>query len=197
MNARWQSLAVAKKKKPRIIKIRKAIKQRLGHLKRSLASIDDLIAFGGRLLVAGRHIYQKLLVVSELVSQQVILYHADSRSIPDRIVSLYQSHIRPIVRGKAGCNVEFGAKISISVTGEGFTFLDRLSYDPYNEGEDLKAQVKPYRRSHSNYPEVISAAHICRTRLSRAFSRRHVIRFSGPSLGRPMNDPEFVVAEKQ
>jgi hypothetical protein len=30
-----------------------------------------------------------LLVVSELVRQQKIPYHSDSRSIPDRIVSLY------------------------------------------------------------------------------------------------------------
>jgi hypothetical protein len=60
-------------------------------------------------------------------------YHADSRSISDRIVSLFQSHIRATGRGKAHCNTEFGAKISISVTGEGFTFLDRLSYSPYNE----------------------------------------------------------------
>jgi hypothetical protein len=146
--ARQQFHAVAKKKKPRISKIRKAIKQQLGHLKRNLASVDALIACGGCLLAAGRHIYQKLLVVSELVRQQTILYHADRRSIPDRIVSLCQAHIRPIVRGKARCNVEFGAKISISVTGEGFTFLDRLSYDPYNEGEDLKAQAMAYRRRH-------------------------------------------------
>jgi IS5 family transposase len=72
--------------------------------------------------------------VSELVRQQNILYHSDSRSIPDRTVSLYQAHIRPIVRGKARCNVEFGAKISISVTGDGFAFLERVSFDPYNEG---------------------------------------------------------------
>jgi transposase len=195
--ARQQFLAVAKKKKPRINKIRKAIKQQLGHLKRNLASIDALIACGGCLLAAGRHIYQKLLVVSELVRQQTILYHADSRSIPDRIVSLFQSHIRPIVRGKARCNVEFGAKISISVTGDGFTFLDRLSYDPYNEGEDLKAQALSYRHRHGHYPEVICADQIYRTRANRAFCQRHGIRLSGPRLGRPKNDPQLVAAEKQ
>ena len=195
--ARQQFLAVAKKKRPRINKIRKAIKQQLGHLKRNLSSIDALIAGGGCLLAAGRRIYQKLLVISELVRQQTILYHADSRSIPDRIVSLFQSHIRPIVRGKARCNVEFGAKISISVTGEGFTFLDRLSYDPYNEGEDLKAQAKAYRRRHGHYPEVICADQIYRTRSNRAFCQRHGIRLSGPRLGRPKNDPELVAAEKQ
>jgi hypothetical protein len=195
--ARQQFLAVAKKKKPRINKIRKAIKQQLGHLKRNLSSIDALIACGGCLLAAGRHIYQKLLVVSELVRQQTILYHADSRSIPDRIVSLYQAHIRPIVRGKARCNVEFGAKISISVTGEGFTFLDRLSYSTYNEGEDLKAQAIAYRRRHGHYPKVICADQIYRTRSNRAFCQRHGIRLSGPRLGRPKNDPELVAAEKQ
>jgi len=70
---------------------------------------------------------RKLLVISELVHQQRILYHSDSRSIPDRSVSLSQAHIRPIVRSKARCNVEFGAKISISVTDNGLTFLDHLA----------------------------------------------------------------------
>jgi transposase, IS5 family len=152
---------------------------------------------GGCLLVAGRHIYQKLLVVSELDRQQAILYYADSRSIPDRIVSLYQSHIRRIVRGKARCNVEFGAKISISITGEGFTLLDRLSYNPYNEGEDLMAQAIAYRCRYGHYPKVICADQIYRTRSNRAFCQRHGIRLSGPRLGRPKNDPELVAAEKQ
>ena len=78
-------------------------------------------------------------MVSELVHQQRILYHSDSRSILDRIVGLVQAHIRTIVRGKSRCNVEFGAIISVLVTGDGFTFLDRLSFDPYNEAEGLKA----------------------------------------------------------
>ena len=196
-HARQQFLAVAKKKRPRIIKIRKAIKQQLGHLKRNLTSIDALIACGASLLAAGRHAYQKLLVVSELVRQQSILYHSDSKSIPDRIVSLYQAHIRPIVRGKSRCNVEFGAKISISVTGEGFTFLDRLSFDPYNEGEDLKAQAKAYRRRHGHYPKVICADQIYRTRANRAFCLRHGIRLSGPRLGRPKSDRELLTEEKR
>jgi hypothetical protein len=75
----------------------------------------------GSLLPAGRYWYRKLLVVSELVRQQRILYHSDSSSIPHRIVSLYQAHIRTIVHGKARCNVGFGAKISILVTCDGFT----------------------------------------------------------------------------
>jgi IS5 family transposase len=195
--ARQQFLAVAKKKKPRITKIRKAIKHQLGHLRRNLASTDVLIDCGSSLLAVGRHIFQKLLVVSELVRQQTILYHADCRSISDRIVSLFQLHVRPIVRGNASCNVEFGAKISISVTGDGFTFLDRLSFDPYNEGEDLKVQAMAYRHRCGHYPEVICADQIYRTRANRAFCQRHGIRLSGPRRGRPKNDPELVAAEKR
>ena len=125
------------------------------------------------------------MVVSELVRQQTILYHSESKSISDRIVSLTQAHVRPIVRGKARSNVEFGAKISISVTGDGLTFLDRLSFNPYNEGEDLRAQALAYRRRHGCYPEVICVDQIYRTRSNRAFCQRHSIRLSGPCLGRP------------
>ena len=194
--ARKQFLVVAKKKRPRISKIRKAIKHQLGHLERNLASIDALIACGGCLLAAGRHWYQKLLVVSELVRQQGILYQSEIRSIPDRIVNLVQAHIRPIVRGKSRCNVEFGAKVSISVTGDGFAFLDRLSFDPYNEGEDLKAQVCAYRHRYGHYPAVVCADQIYRTRSNRAFCTRHGIRLSGPRLGRPKSDPDLLAEEK-
>jgi IS5 family transposase len=65
--SRQQFLAVAKKKMPRINKIRKAIRQQLGHLRRNLACIDDLTGCGASLLAAGRYAYQQLLVVSELV----------------------------------------------------------------------------------------------------------------------------------
>jgi thiamine pyrophosphate-dependent acetolactate synthase large subunit-like protein len=59
-NARQQFLVVAKKKRPRINKIRKAIKQQLAHLEQNLTSIDDLIACGASFLAVGRHCYRKL-----------------------------------------------------------------------------------------------------------------------------------------
>ncbi len=57
---------------------------------------DQQIACGARVLAAGRHWYRKLLVISELVRQQKILYLSDTRSVQDRIVSLTQPHIRPL-----------------------------------------------------------------------------------------------------
>jgi hypothetical protein len=43
-----------------------------------------------------------LLVVTEVYRQQLWLYENKKHSIEDRIVSLDQPHIRPIVRRKAG-----------------------------------------------------------------------------------------------
>ncbi len=77
------------------------------------------------------------------------------------------------------------------------TSTSKIYHDPYNEGEDLKAQAIAYRRRYGHYPEVICADQIYRTRSNRAFCQRHGIRLSGPRLGRPNNDPELVAAEKQ
>jgi hypothetical protein len=62
-----------------------------------------------------------------------------THQVPGRIVSIRQPHVRPIVRGKARANVEFGAKVSMSVIDH-FVYVDRISFDAYNEGGDLPAQ---------------------------------------------------------
>ena len=46
--------------------------------------------------------YKSLLVVAEVYRQQQWMYENRTSRIDDRIVSLSQPHIRPIVRGKAG-----------------------------------------------------------------------------------------------
>ena len=52
----------------------------------------------------------------------------NKHSCENRIVSISQSHVRPIVRGKANAKVEFGAKVAISVI-EGYAFMDNLSWE--------------------------------------------------------------------
>jgi len=69
------------------------------------------------------------------------MYENSLNRVDDRIVSLTQPHVRPIVRGKAGSSVEFGAKLSASCY-EGYVFLDRISWDNFNESSDLKAQIE-------------------------------------------------------
>ena len=67
-----------------------------------------------------------LLVVGEVYRQQLWLYENQKQSIEDRIVSLSQPHIRPIIRGKAGKKTEFGAKLSASCH-DGYVFIDHIS----------------------------------------------------------------------
>ena len=142
------------------------------------------------------HWWQKLLVISELHRQQSILLYSKTRSMPDRIVNLVQSHIRPMMRGKARAAVEFGAKISVSVRN-GFAFLHRISWDPYNESEDLISQAKKYKQEHGCYPERICADRIYINTKNRNFCTRNNIRLSGKRLGRPPRDPEINAAHKQ
>ena len=135
-------------------------------------------------------------MISELHRQQSILLYSKTRSMPNRIVNLVQRHVRPIVRGKARAAVEFGAKISVSVRN-GFAFLHRISWDPYNEGEDLIPQAKKYKQEHGCYPERICADRIYINTKNRNFCTRNNIRLSGKRLGRPPKDPEINAAHKQ
>jgi hypothetical protein len=170
--ARAVFLNVAKQKKPRRRKIKAAIRHQLDYLQRNLDAIDALIVSGARLSALKTHWWQKLLVISELHRQQSILLNAKTRSIPDRIVNLVQRQVRPIVRGKARTSVEFGAKISVSVRN-GFAFLHRISWDPYNEAEDLIPQAKKYRQEHGCYPERICADRIYINTKNRNFCTRN------------------------
>ena len=112
------------------------------------------------------------------------MFDENSHQISDRIVSVSQPHVRPIVRGKARHDVEFGAKISASVV-DGYAFLDRLSWDAYHEAADLPVQVEQYKQRFGFYPEVVIADGIYGTRDNRAWLRGKNIRFSGKPLGRP------------
>jgi len=194
--ARAVFLNVAKQKKPRRRKIKAAIRRQLDYLQRNLDAIDALIDSGARLSALKVHWWRKLLVISELHRQQTILLYAKTRSIPDRIVNLVQRHVRPIVRGKARAAVEFGAKISVSVRN-GFAFLHRISWDPYNESEDLIPQAKKYKQEHGCYPERICADRIYINTKNRNFCTKNNIRLSGKRLGRPPKDPAVNAAHKQ
>jgi IS5 family transposase len=194
--ARAAFLNVAKQKKPRRRKIKAAIRRQLDYLQRSLDAIDALIASGARLSGLKPHWWRKLLVISELQRQQTILLYAKTRSMPDRIVNLVQRQVRPIVRGKARAAVEFGAKISVSVRN-GFAFLHRISWDPFNESEDLIPQAKKYKQEHGCYPERICADRIYINTKNRNFCTRNNIRLSGKRLGRPPKDPVVNAGHKK
>jgi hypothetical protein len=191
--ARKDYLAIAKQRRPTRNKKRQAIKKQLQYIKRNLAHIEQLIELGATLGSLNKKQYKTLLVLTEVYRQQLWLFKNKKQSIEHRIVSISQPHIRPIIRGKAGKKVEFGAKISASCF-EGYVFLDRMSWDNFNESGDLKAQVEAYYSFTGYYPQSVHADRIYRTRENRAWCHEKGIRISGPPLGRP---PTTISKEKK
>ena len=112
----------------------------------------------------------------------------DSRThhVPDRIVSISMPWIRSIVGEKSKAPTEFGAKLSISIVN-GYTFIDRLSFNAYNEGEaeEFVRVVENYRRRFGRYPERILADKLYRTHSNRDYCKEHWIHNSGSKPGRP------------
>jgi IS5 family transposase len=161
--ARKNYLSVAKKRRPTAKERRKAIKKQLQYIKRNLSYIQQLIENDATLIGLSNREYKMLLVVAEVYRQQLWLYENKKQTIQDRIVSLNQPHIRPIVRGKAGKTVEFGAKLSASCCN-GYVFLDRISWDNFNESGDLKVQVEAFKTYTGHYPESVHVDKIYRTR---------------------------------
>ena len=196
--ARKDYLELAKQRRPKRKKLRQAIRKQLSYLRRNLAHIDNLVAAGASLSELNQQSYRSLLVVSELFRQQQSMYENQTNRIDDRIVSLIQPHLRPIVRGKAGRPVEFGAKLSVSYI-DGYCFLDHLSWDNFNESLDLEAQVLKYYKRFGCYPESLHVDQIYRTRANRAWCKERGIRISGPPLGRrPANrSPELIKQQRE
>ena len=116
------------------------------------------------------------------------MFESGTHNIPRRIVSLAQPWVRPIVRGKAHVNTEFGSKLHISLV-DGYARIERLDFELFNELEDLWRAVARYRERYGCYPERILADKIYRSRQTLAFCREHGIRLSGPALGKPLKNP--------
>ena len=193
--ARKAYLAVAKQKKPGYKKIRKAIGQQLRYLKRNLGYIDRM-AGTGSLKFLDRRLYRLLLVIKELYRQQYWMYENRTHKVSDRIVSLYQPHVRPMVRGKAKSPVEFGAKVSISLVN-GFSFVEKIGWDAYNESCDLIGQIERYHKRFGFYPASVHVDRIYRTRENRRYCKAKGIRLSGPPLGRPIDETELLKEQRK
>jgi len=189
--ARKAYLSVAKKRKKNKSLIRRAIGQQLRYLRRNLSTIDRLLD-----LVSSAPAYWTFRdykiywVIQHIYRQQQYMYANRVHSCEDRIVNIYQPYVRPIVRGKDKNKVEFGAKLGVSEFN-GFSRIDRLSWDAYNESGDLIAQVEAYRELHGYYPKVALIDQIYLTRANRQYLKQKGIGHTGPQLGRPKAETDY------
>ena len=182
--ARKDYLRLSKSKKRSAKAIRTAVRKQLQYIRRDIGYAAELVQKGAKLSSKQA---DRLNIVTTVYEQQRIMFESRTHSIPQRIVSLSQPWVRPIVRGKAHANTEFGSKLHISLV-DGYARIERLDFEPFNESEDFWWAVTRYRERYGCYPERILADKIYRSRQTLAFCKEHGIRLSGPALGKPPKD---------
>lgn len=187
--ARRDYLHFSKQRRPGARKRRAARRQQLQYLRRDLDHIDALLdrwegACPGAGFPLPRRAQYRLWIIREVYRQQATMHRQSARRIEDRIVSLHQPHVRPIVRGRLGHPVEFGSKFSVALTG-GIACVDRLRWDAFGEAGDLITQCQAYHERYGRYPAKVLADGVYGTRANRRWLKERGIAFGGKPLGRP------------
>lgn len=194
--ARKSWLNLSKKKRKSHKEIRKGVGQQLNFLKRNLKFLNQTIGANPFIMSElTNNQYKYLLVIQELERQQREMYVEKKHTIEDRIVSIHQPHVRPIVRGKSGKTVEFGAKINVSLQ-MGYARINQFNFNPFNESIYLREQVEDYKKFHGYYPELVQSDDIYMTRENRKYLKENNIRHTGRPLGRKPKE-ELSKAEKK
>lgn len=192
--ARKRYLEQAKKRQKNKKEVRKALRYLLNCVNRNLGYINKMVDMIGGNQFPLEHKYQRQLwVIKTLYDQQKYMYDQNVHRCDDRIVSVAQPHVRPIVRGKQGRSVEFGSKLGLSVY-DGYTTTDNVSWDAYNEGSDLIGQAEAYRTILGHYPDLILADKIYWTNENRKWCTERNIRMSATPKGKPK---EMTPSEKR
>lgn len=182
--ARKNYLRIAQKKKKSKKEIRKGIKKQLNYLKRNIKNIHYLLDQYGEHIPFNARQHNYFFVIQTLYDQQAYMYEQKIHSVDHRIVSIHQPHVRPIVRGKATADVEFGAKIQVSLMN-GYAFLEELSWEAFNEGARLMKAIEQYKTRLGYYPQQVAADKIYCNRENRRRLKELGIELRAKPLGRP------------
>ena len=189
--ARSAYLAIVKRRRPGKKLYRKGNKQQLQYLRRNLKQIETMLdSLPDKAIPLSRKQLRQYWVIQTLFTQQELMHKTNSRRCDDRIVSISQPHVRPIIRGKQNKAVEFGAKLSVSLTGDKIACVDELRWDAFHEGKDLISQVEAYKARHKYYPEKVLVDPLYGTRANRNYLKEKGIHYAGKPLGRPKKQTE-------
>jgi len=182
--ARRDYLNVVRKKRKGKNVLRLGRKKQLSYLRRNIRTINTMLQpYQETGLPFNARDLKRFYVIQEVYRQQQLMHETGANSVSDRIVSIYQPYVRPIVRGKSGRNTEFGSKLSCSLI-DGYVWLDHLSWDAFNESGDLIMQVEKYRERFGFYPVSVHIDKIYGNRVNRKYLKDHGIHFAGKALGR-------------
>jgi len=126
--ARREYLLFSKRKRKTNKDVKRIVRSMLQFVRRNVLQFEEVLKISAEKgIVVGKRVHDRLSVIKILLEQQWQMYREGTHRIAGRIVSLHLPQVRPIKRGKAGKDVEFGPKGSLSHVGR-FTFLDRILY---------------------------------------------------------------------
>lgn len=169
-----------KKTKARIKKTKKAM---LGYLRRNIRQLESLVVeyeepfcWKSKELkyYVVSEVKKKLKVAKRIYEQQREMIEKKTNRVKERIVSFYEPKIRPIVRGKEGKSVEFGPKIHVANV-EGYALVDKVSYESFHEGKELKRSLELHEKRFGRKPEKVYADEIYGTRENRSYLKSEEI----------------------
>lgn len=125
-----------KKSKRKERKLRKFLLKLLLRLMQSFKKLTEQYP-----VVLSNRKQKRLHAIAKVYEQQhQRAYGPADTVIEDRIVSLYKSYVRPIVRGKESKPVEFGAKVN-KLQVDGISFIEHLSFNAFNESTRYKEAI--------------------------------------------------------
>lgn len=182
--------AQRKSKTGKIIRI--GTGQQLRYLRRNIKLINALLDKYD-IIPLKKNDLKYWYVIQELYDQQWLMFETKTKTVPNRIVSIHQPHVRPIVRGKSQAKVEFGSKIHCSMI-DGITFLDELNWDAFNEGSNLMVYVEKFKTRFGCYPKELLVDKIYSTRENRRKLKEKGILLVGKPLGRPSLAAQIVLS---
>lgn len=189
--ARKEYLSLAVKKNKTRKQIRVIIGKQLRYIKRNLSTITKLLDQFDRMPLCFKSL-RRYWVIQHIYEQQRSMFVNKVFTHTDRIVNIYQPYVRPIPRGKDKHSVEFGAKLGVSEFN-GFSIIDRISWNAYSESNDLILQVENYKKLFGYYPELVLADGAYMGKTNREFLSENNIRHAGKKMGRPK---KMATAEK-
>lgn len=106
--------------------------------------------------------------IKEILIQQQD--HFQGKEVRNRIVSISKPYIRPIVRGKEGKSVEFGAKVNAIQVG-GFNFIEHLNFNAFHEGIRLPACLLLHKELFNTTPLFFAGDAIYANNANRSFCK--------------------------
>lgn len=144
---RKRQLAYQKRKKKPYQARRRRVRQLLFWVNRGIELLQQLLNLGGQIHEGFKPtFYKKIKTIKIIYSQQEYHNNHPEKKVKNRIVSFYKPYIRPIVRGKEGKRVEFGAKVHMSQVDQ-INFIEHLSFEAFHEGNRMwKSMFKHNKR---------------------------------------------------